>query len=108
MVYELGFNASNGDAYYMAGKKIVKQAPVFDSWKATTTLYTELYKGADKTGPIAGAGILSLGMADLMAMIPTMHATNASSPEEEAKAAAEFGKFFLGELWETYAIRSGS
>jgi hypothetical protein len=108
MVYEMGFNASDGSSYYMAGKKIVKQGPITEMWKATTTLYTQLYKGTDKTGQIVGAGVLSLGMTDLLAMIPTMHATNASSPEQAAEAMARFGKFFLGELWETYVSKAGA
>ena len=108
MVYELGFNASDGLPYYMAGKKIVQQASITDLWKATTTLYTELYKGTGKTGPVVGAGVLSLGMADLLAMIPTMHATNATSPAQAAEATAKFGKFFLGELWETYVQKAGA
>lgn len=107
MVYELGFNASTGESYYMAGKKIVKQGPITEMWKATTTLYTQLFKGKDKTGTVVGAGVLSLGMTDLMAMVPTMHATNATSPEQAAEAMAKFGKFFLGELWETYVEKAG-
>ena len=107
MVYELGFNASDGRPYYMAGKKEVKDAPMTDMWKATTTLYTVLYQGNDKTGPIAGAGILTLGVTDLLAMIPTMHATNTTSPAQAAETLARFGKFFLGELWETYVEKAG-
>jgi hypothetical protein len=107
MVYELGFE-SGGRKYYMAGRKEVKQASITDLWKATTTLYTQLHQGTDKTGPVVGAGVLTLGMMDLMAMIPTMHATNAKSPEEAASAVARFGRFFLGELWDTYVKKAGA
>jgi choline dehydrogenase-like flavoprotein len=106
MVYELGFEA-NGASYYMAGKKIAKDGPVIDMWKATTTLYTELYQGTDKSGPIVGAGVLGLGMVELLEMIPTMHATNATSPEQAAAAMTRFGRFFLGELWDTYVKKAG-
>lgn len=106
MVYELGFNAGS-DSYYMAGRKEVKQASILDLWHATTTLYTVLHKGSDSTGPIAGAGIISLSMHDLMQMIPTMKPLNASSPAEGAGAVAKFGKFFFGELWETYISKIG-
>ena len=107
MVYELGFNASNGQPYYMAGEKKVKDAPVTDMWKATTTLYTQLHQGTDKSGPVVGAGVLSLSVADLLEMIPTMHATNTSSAAEAADAVARFGRFFLGELWDTYVEKAG-
>lgn len=101
MVYELRFEAG-GKSYYMAGRKQVQQTHVTDAWKATTTLYTQLHEGASKQGAVVGAGILTLGMRDLMDMIPTMHATNAQNPEEAAAAVARFGRFFLGELWDAY------
>jgi predicted acylesterase/phospholipase RssA len=107
MVYELGFNASDGKSYYMAGKKEVKQAPITDMWKATTTLYTQLYEGPDKTGTVIGAGVLTLGVEDLLAMIPTMHATNTTSPVQAAETTTRFGRFFLGEIWDTYVSKAG-
>lgn len=106
MVYELGFE-SGGRPYYMAGKKLVRQHSVLDLWKDTTTLYTRLHQGTDTTGPVVGAGILSLSLPELLKMIPTMRATNARSPKEGLEAATRFGRFFLGELWETY-VKKGS
>jgi choline dehydrogenase-like flavoprotein len=107
MVYELGFNASDGKPYYMAGRKEVKDASLTDMWTATTTLYTQLHQGTDKTGPVVGAGVLTLGLPDLMAMIPTMHPTHTTSPEQAAETVSKFGKFFLGEIWETYVEKAG-
>ena len=104
MVYELGFNAG-GKSYYMAGHKDVKKASVLNLWSATTTLYTLLHEGSDATGPVVGAGVISLSAADLIAMIPTLHAINAKNAEESAAATSKFGKFFLGELWDTYGKR---
>jgi hypothetical protein len=105
MVYELGFE-SGGKSYYMAGHKDVRKTSIMDLWGATTTLYTTLHDGNDSSGPVVGAGMLTLGLADLMAMIPTMHATDAKSPIDAADATARFGKFFLGELWDTYVKKS--
>jgi cholesterol oxidase len=107
MVYELGFNAG-GKSYYMAGHKDVKQASVLHLWQATTTLYTLLHQGTDSTGPVAGAGIISLSLRDLMAMIPTMKPLNAASPQQAAAAEARFGKFFFGELWDSYIAKKGA
>ncbi len=50
MVYELGFE-HGGEDYYLAGKKEVKDDPGFDLWSDTTTRYTKLHKGTDKSGP---------------------------------------------------------
>lgn len=106
MVYEWGIE-HNGDRYYFAGHKNVEVHPIIDLWKDTTTLYTQLYKGVDKSGPVVGAGIISLGAVELMQMVGTFKALNAKSVEESAKATAEFGRFFLGELWDTYVKKQG-
>ncbi|MBV9085061.1 MAG: hypothetical protein JOZ62_20475 [Acidobacteriaceae bacterium] len=106
MVYELGFEASNG-SYYFAGRKEVKRDAITNAWKATTTLYSQLYDGPNKSGQIIGAGILTLAVADLLAMIPTMQATNAPNKEQAVEAFAKFGQFFLGELWNTYVGSAG-
>jgi cholesterol oxidase len=102
MMYELGFDVS-GKSYYVAGHKEVQDDPGFDLWRDTTTLYTRLHEGRDASGPILGSGVLRLGPADLMRLIATVHATNVHSIVEQARTVAQFGRFFLGELWEMYA-----
>jgi cholesterol oxidase len=101
MVYEMGFQ-HGGKNYYLAGQKDVRQDPIFDLWKATTTLYSKLHEGMDKTGPVAGAGILSLGVRQLIDLMSTMNAPGATTFTEKSEAIAKFGRFFLGELWDTY------
>jgi predicted acylesterase/phospholipase RssA len=101
MVYEMAF-LSNGQDYYVAGKKEVRNDSDMEMWKETTTLFTQLHEGTDKTGRVVGAGILTLGPLDLMKMVSTMHALNAASPVEGTKATMTFGRFFLGQLWESY------
>ncbi len=105
MVYEMAFE-HQGQDYYLAGKKEVRDDLGFDLWKDTTTLLTQLHKGPDKSGPVVGAGVLTLGPIELMRMVSTMHAINAASAAEAAKAMARFGQFFLGKLWETYFKKS--
>ncbi len=102
MVYELGFEHEGAD-YYLAGKKEVRDDPGFDLWKDTTTLYTTLHEGKEKSGPVVGAGVLSLGVKDLIKLVSTMRAVGADSAKEKAEAMAKFGQFFLGELWKSYA-----
>ena len=46
-------------------------------------------------------------MTDLLAMIPTMHATNHNFAWAGGRARGAFGKFFLGEIWETYVRKAG-
>lgn len=102
MIYELGF-AHLGKDYYLAGKKVVRDDPGFDIWKDTTTLYTRLHEGKDSNGPVLGSGVLSLDAVELTRLLATLRPVNAASAAEKIHAISSFGKFFLGELWETYA-----
>jgi hypothetical protein len=104
MIYELGFE-HEGQRYYLAGRKEIRDDPGLDLWKDSTTLFTTLHRGDDKTGPVIGAGILTLGPVELAKMLGTMHATGTHSASEQATTIARFGKFFLGELWDSYIKR---
>ena len=105
MVYEWGLECA-GQSYYFAGHKEVRVHPLRDLWKDTTTLYTLLYKGKDKTGPVVGAGIICIAPAELTKMVATFKALNAHSLADRVRAEAEFGRFFLGELWDTYVKKA--
>lgn len=107
MVYEMGFS-HGGKSYYLAGQKNVKDDPITDLWKATTTLYTKLHEGTDKSGPVVGAGILTLGVKQLIQLVATLDAPGATSFTEKSEAIAKFGRFFLGELWDTYVRHARS
>jgi hypothetical protein len=98
MVYELGFEAG-GKAYYLAGEKRVHNDPGFDIWRDTTTLFTDLHAGNDRSGPVVGGGILSLGIRQLLDLIATFKPINGGN----AATIMTFGRFFFGELWEVYA-----
>jgi len=107
MVYELGFQHGGKD-YYLAGQKEVRDDPGFDLWRDTTTLLTRLHEGKDKSGPVVGAGILSLGITHLVKLLSTVQVTDAGSAGEKARAVASFGRFFLGELWDSYVRYTGT
>jgi hypothetical protein len=98
MVYELAFRA-NDKPYYLAGEKRVHNNPGLDLWKDTTTLYTVLHEGGDGSGPIVGAGILTLGVRELLALMSTFKPINGG----DLSTVAAFGRFFFGELWDVYA-----
>jgi len=98
MVYELGFQAQ-GASHYLAGEKRVRNDPGIDLWSDTTTLFTRLHRGADATGPVIGAGILSLGVPQLLALLSTFRPINGGN----AGTVVAFGRFFFGQLWDVYA-----
>jgi cholesterol oxidase len=101
MIYELAF-AYNGQNYYLAGRKEVRDDPVYDLWGDTTTLYTTLHQGTDVNGPIVGAGILTIDLERFTKLISSIEVTNALSIADKAGTLLNFGRFFLGELWDTY------
>lgn len=96
MQYRLAFE-HEGRPYFLDGAKHVHDDPGFDVWKDTTTLHTVLHEGSDATGPVAGAGILSLGVEALARMMSTMRPT-----EGGLEPLVKFGRVFLGSLWESY------
>ncbi len=102
MVYELPFS-HGGKSYYLAGYKEVRDDPGFDLWKDTTTLFTRLHEGSDASGPVVGAGVLSLGVADFTRVMAGIRAIDADSAAEGARLLGKFGQFFAGELWKSYA-----
>lgn len=101
MVYELPFT-HDGKSYYLAGRKEVRDDPGFDLWKDTTTLFTRLHEGTDAAGPVVGAGVLSLGVADFTKVLAGMRAIDVDSAAEGARVLGRFGQFFAGELWKSY------
>lgn len=101
MVYEMAFE-HGGEDYYLAGWKEVRNDAGLDLWKDTTTLHTRLHRGMDKEAPVVGAGVLTLGPLELMKLVSTLRALNAPSATAGGRAIAVFGRFFLGELWDSY------
>lgn len=98
-IYELAFEHA-GKPYYLAGRKDVREGS--ELWGDTTTLYTRLHEGSDASGRVIGAGVLSLGVEDLIALLSTVEVHNASSEAERLAVNIRFGRLFLGELWDSY------
>ena len=104
MVYELSF-AHGGHRWYLAGKKHVKLGSPLRLWGETTTLYTTLHQGTDASGPVKGAGVLALGVIELLKLLTTLEATDSDSFLESATAKAKFFRFFSSELTRTYVTQ---
>jgi predicted acylesterase/phospholipase RssA len=101
VTYELSFTVAGKD-YHLAGRKEIRNDPGFDLWRDTTTLQAHLYEGGDATGPVVGAGILHLKPAELLKLVSSLSATNAGTAAGQSQALRKFGRFFLGDLWESY------
>ncbi|MFP2906917.1 patatin-like phospholipase family protein [Pyxidicoccus sp. 3LFB2] len=103
MSYGLRFEA-NGKEYYLEGTKTIHDDRGPDLWRDTTRLYSQLHEGPDARGPVVGAGVLKLGVGQLLKLITSMR--SAREGTEGVKAVARFGQFFLGTLWDLYAPRA--
>lgn len=106
MVYEFGF-VHEGQDYYLAGRKTVRDDPGFDLWTDTTTLHTRLHRGRGTDGPVAGAGILRISLAEFKSLLGSIRAVDAPSIAIAAEALGKFARFFAGQLWDTYGPLSG-
>ncbi|GMU05538.1 patatin-like phospholipase family protein [Corallococcus caeni] len=100
MTYGLRFQA-HGQDYYLDGTKTLHDDPGPDLWRDTTRLYSYLHEGPDARGPVVGAGVLVLGMRELLHLVASMHSTRGGV--EGAGMVARFGRLFLGALWDLYA-----
>ncbi|WP_375745131.1 patatin-like phospholipase family protein [Corallococcus interemptor] len=100
MSYGLRFQA-NGQDYYLDGTKTLRDDPGPDLWRDTTRLYSYLHEGVDARGPVVGAGVLVLGMRELLHLVSSMHSSRGGG--EGAEMMARFGRLFLGALWDLYA-----
>ncbi|MES2940665.1 MAG: patatin-like phospholipase family protein [Pseudomonadota bacterium] len=105
MVYELGLRHA-GEDYYLAGKKHVRLGAPWRVWGETTTLYTTLHKGSDASGEIVGAGVLRLGVPDLLRLLRTVHSVNAPAVGAGAGAIGRFFRYFASELARIYLRRA--
>ena len=105
MIYEVGFRHA-GQAWYLAGKKHVRLGAPWTLWGQTTTLYTTLHQGEDDGGPVAGAGVLRLGVPQLLRLLGTVHARNAPDTRAGLRAVLGFFRFFVAELVRTYLRRA--
>jgi hypothetical protein len=61
LLYQLEFE-HDGKSYFLDGPKYARRDG--EVWKDMTTLHVTLHEGRDASGPIAGAGILSLDASD--------------------------------------------
>jgi hypothetical protein len=101
MIYAVGIEI-DGRRYWLNGRKHVRMAGIWKVWKATTTLYVTLHEGEDEKGPVVAAGVLSLGVGALIALLGTFHATGCVGFGQRFGAAFAFFRFFAAQLVRHY------
>ena len=75
-------------------------------WADTTTLFITLYKGDSEEGELLGKGKLRIEMDDFARQLTTMKAVNVPKGTSGIGALTAFGKFFAGNVWDTF-VRGG-
>ena len=102
MLYRMRLTSAEGERYYLDGFKLIHDDPGFDVWSDTTTLYITIRSGEAADASVVGKGVLKIGANDFRRQMTTLRVTNAGSVGQRAQAVARFGRFFAGELWDTY------
>lgn len=103
MLYALPFYGMDGKPYLLDGFKDVRDHGNFDVWASTSTLYTVIRAGHERTDPICATGIMHILPADFARQMTTMRTIGKGSVLERAEALTQFGELFLGTLVDVFA-----
>jgi cholesterol oxidase len=106
MRYRLHFTDADGHPRTFAGRKDLAPGAPARLWTDTTRLAFRVLNGhvhepGGADAEILGTGTANLGATDLARLLTTFRTTG---PHGTA-ALTRFGRFFAGELWNTYALR---
>jgi len=106
MRYRLFVADSVGNPLTLTGFKNVKDDPGIDIWSDTSTLYTRILRGHvpaedEAAAEVAAAGILNIYLQDFAKQLTTFR-TSGPSLSARARGLADFGKLFVGQLWDQY------
>ncbi len=102
MLYALPFVGADGNPYLLDGFKEVRDDGRFDVWGATSTLYTVIRAGHERSGEVLASGILHILIADFMRQLGTFAVSGTDDPARKAEALAQFGRMFMGTLWDVF------
>jgi len=102
MVYNIHLQSREGKSFYFEGFKDIQDDKGFDVWKDTTTLFVTLYEG-DAAEKVIGKGQLLIELKDFKKQMFTMDSVNTHSKQEKLEAVSKFGKFFAGNVFDSYS-----
>jgi cholesterol oxidase len=103
MTYAFRFTASDGQTYYLQGRKEIRDDPsTFAPVKDMTTLLTVVYRGEDENATVFGAGELYFPLVEAPALIASMKVEGTASRWQKTAALAAFTSFAYGALRDEY------
>jgi cholesterol oxidase len=100
--YTMTMCSRSGERYFFQGIKTVRAGSPLNLWAETTTLAITVWKGDSEAGPLIGRGILHLSADEFARELTTIEVTNAENSWQRLDAIVRFGKFFAGELFDSY------
>ena len=102
MRYSFKMAASDGRTYRLEGFKIIHHDAPLDIVADTTTLFTTVWEVMATKELKVAQGVLHVHPDDFARQMTTIKAVNARSPKESLEAAARFGRYFAGVLYDIY------
>ncbi len=100
--YGMNLQSEAGERFFLEGTKYVHDDPGPDMWSDTTTLFVSLWRGEAAEGNPLYQGTLHITLADFAKQVTTVRVMNAQDTQERLKALYDFGRFFVGGLFELY------
>ena len=100
MVYGLTFH-HDGESYHLSGRKRLTGFSLARAWWENTAVYATLHRGPEARCPVLAAGILRVDVLALFGVLSTLRGTGGSAIER-LSAPFRFGRFYAGELWDSY------
>ena len=101
MMYAFGFQATNGQAYYLHGQKHLRADETNVLWDITH-LYTTIHQGIDASAPVVGAGILQFLLKDSGSLASSMRVEGEATALQRLAAPAAFLSLAMGSIRDEY------
>ncbi|WP_239128668.1 GMC oxidoreductase [Sinosporangium siamense] len=103
MLYRLHLADTGGNHLTLVGFKDVHDDAGADVWRDTSTLYVRVLAdhvmpAGDEDAKVIASGVITIHVPDFLRQLTTF----TTSGPRPAHAFAQFGRLFLGELWEVY------
>jgi cholesterol oxidase len=100
--YGMHLQSEQGERFFLEGTKYVHDDPGPDMWSDTTTLHVSLWRGEAAEGAPVYQGTLHISLADFTRQVTTLRVMNARDAQETFQAVYDFGRFFVGGLFDLY------
>lgn len=110
MRYRLFLRNAKGELFTFSGHKEVKddaRPDLLETWKDTSTLFTQIFSGhvsaaQEASAPLVASGVLHIIFWEFLQQLTTFEAKGGTKLQQGA-AIAKFGQAFLGNLLDVYA-----